>query len=86
MICWTLDGANNRHYPVNRQTGGTGTAISLAGKFDIPVLNLCNQNDVQQAYELVKHNGFIQTATDLSDTVQPWVLDDVIKMLELIQL
>ena len=86
VICWTPDGANNRHYPVSRQTGGTGTAISLAEKFDIPVLNLYNQNDVQQAYELVKHNGFIQTATDLSDTVQPWVLSEVLSLMDSLKL
>lgn len=86
VVCWTPDGANNRNCMVSRETGGTGTAITLAGKFDIPVLNLHNANDIQQAYELVKHNGFIQTVTDLSDTVQPWVLTDVVKLLDLIQL
>lgn len=47
VICWTPDGA--QHYSeVTKDTGGTGTAIILASKDDIPVLNIANEHSLQQ--------------------------------------
>lgn len=43
VVCWTRDGcesAATRH----RRTGGTGQAIAVATKFDIPVVNMYNDN------------------------------------------
>lgn len=38
-ICWTPDGATTHRERVY-QTGGTGTAISIADAYNIPVINL----------------------------------------------
>lgn len=38
-ICWTPDGAES-HAERSIQTGGTGTAISIADHFGVPVINL----------------------------------------------
>lgn len=47
VVCWTPDGA--QHFSeVTKDTGGTGTAIILASKEDIPVLNICNPHSLQQ--------------------------------------
>jgi len=41
VLCWTDDGAEtSKQYSIN--TGGTGTAISLASQHNIPVYNLSN--------------------------------------------
>ena len=39
VVCWTADGAETAR-ETSRETGGTGTAIRLASKRDIPVFNL----------------------------------------------
>ena len=39
LICWTPDGAET-HSERSIQTGGTGTAISIADKWDIKIYNL----------------------------------------------
>lgn len=39
-ICWTPDGCVS-HATRSIQTGGTGTAISIADHYGIPVVNLC---------------------------------------------
>lgn len=39
VVCWTRDGAVSGHER-SHNTGGTGTAISIAGAHDIPVFNL----------------------------------------------
>jgi hypothetical protein len=38
-ICWTPDGATT-HMERVRRTGGTGTAISIADAYKVPVVNL----------------------------------------------
>lgn len=42
LICWTPDGCE---YHANRsiKTGGTGTAISIANHYNVPVFNLANE-------------------------------------------
>lgn len=86
VVCWTPDGANNRSSVVGRETGGTGTAISLAEKFDIPVFNLYNTADIQYVYELVKDHGFISSINEYSDMLQPWVLQDLLDVLDTLTL
>lgn len=44
VICWTPDGCTN-HYERSIDTGGTGTAISIAWGCSIPVYNLALQKD-----------------------------------------
>lgn len=39
LVCWTPDGATT-HAERSIQTGGTGTAISVAEYFDVPIFNL----------------------------------------------
>lgn len=41
LICWTSDECV-RHSERNRATGGTGTAISIASSYGVPVHNLAN--------------------------------------------
>lgn len=38
VVCWTPDGCIDEHAR-SRETGGTGTAIALASRHNIPVLN-----------------------------------------------
>lgn len=42
LLCWTPDGCES-HQTRTLATGGTGCAISLASKLNIPVLNLANK-------------------------------------------
>lgn len=44
VICWTPDGAEQT---TSAETGGTGQAIRLAKKTDIPVFNLANESTRQ---------------------------------------
>jgi len=39
LICWTPDGCESHRYR-NRETGGTGTAISIADYHNIKIYNL----------------------------------------------
>ena len=43
VLCWTKDGCDCHEYR-QPQTGGTGQAISVASQFDIPVINMYNDN------------------------------------------
>lgn len=42
LICWTQDGCQT-HKHRTRSTGGTGTAISIADKYGVPIFNIKNQ-------------------------------------------
>lgn len=41
VVCWTPDGVEH-HSRVQKETGGTGSAIRMASLLDIPVFNLFN--------------------------------------------
>lgn len=43
VLCWTQDGCECDEER-QRHTGGTGQAISVASSFDIPVVNMYNDN------------------------------------------
>jgi len=43
-ICWTPDGCNS-HATRSFNTGGTGTAISIADAYNVPVINLAIQSE-----------------------------------------
>lgn len=43
LICWTPDGCIN-HESRSIKTGGTGTAISIASKNNVPVFNLARKD------------------------------------------
>ena len=47
VICWTEDGAE-RGEDTSRETGGTGHAIRIASKFQIPCFNLKNEDALQR--------------------------------------
>ena len=47
LVCWTPDGCVN-HDGRNRQTGGTGTAISIADKYSIPIFNLAREDHLNR--------------------------------------
>lgn len=42
LICWTPDGCES-HAERSIETGGTGTAISIADNYGVPVINLFNR-------------------------------------------
>jgi hypothetical protein len=46
-ICWTPDGATTHRERVYR-TGGTGTAISIADHYKVPVINLAIPSEFQK--------------------------------------
>lgn len=52
-ICWTPDGATT-HMERCFRTGGTGTAISIAEAYNIPVINLAIPNHYQTYVEWLK--------------------------------
>lgn len=83
LICWTTDGANNRTYYPSSLTGGTATAIKLAGKFDIMVLNLLNIDDLKIALDLVSDLGFETNFAALADTIDQDDLNEALNLLEL---
>jgi len=45
LLCWTPDGCNN-HKTRTIQTGGTGTAISIADYYNVPIYNLKLKEDI----------------------------------------
>jgi hypothetical protein len=47
VVCWTPDGCERKR-DRSIQTGGTGTAISLASDLNVPVYNLANPNRLEQ--------------------------------------
>lgn len=51
VICWTKDGCESHETYNPSKTGGTGSAIALASKCNIPVYNLFNQGRQSAAYE-----------------------------------
>lgn len=83
LVCWTPDGANNRTNQVSSLSGGTGTAIRLAGKFDIMVLNLLNIDDLKMALDLVGDLGFETNFAALADTIDQDDLNEALNLLEL---
>ena len=52
VLCWTPDGVEH-HTQVTRNTGGTGTAISLASLYNIPVFNIFNMESFDRFAELI---------------------------------
>lgn len=50
MICWTQDGAELPE-ETSIKTGGTGTAIRIAGMYGVKVLNLARPNTFEAIYE-----------------------------------
>jgi hypothetical protein len=47
LICWTPDGCR-RHEDRTIATGGTGTAISVASSYGVPVYNLKLEQDLER--------------------------------------
>ena len=56
VLCWTEDGAETEEQYSPKTTGGTGVAIVLASKLDIPVYNLCTPDRLVDVYEHLSHN------------------------------
>lgn len=52
VLCWTKDGAESEAQ-VTRDTGGTGTAIKLASRMGIPVINMFHKNWKQRLSDLI---------------------------------
>ena len=46
LICWTPDGCKT-HKTRTRNTGGTGTAISIAEHYNVPIYNLKRKEDLE---------------------------------------
>ena len=55
LVCWTPDGCT-QHIGRSIQTGGTGTAISIAEAYGVKVANLQRPDHYQQAVDWVKRN------------------------------
>lgn len=53
LLCWTPDGAIN-HNERSIKTGGTGTAISIADYFGVPVFNLKRDDHKRRIEEWIK--------------------------------
>jgi len=53
LICWTPDGCIS-HQDRSIKTGGTGTAISIADHYKIPIYNLKLEKDLEQIKLLLK--------------------------------
>lgn len=51
LICWTPDGCCS-HAQRTIGTGGTGTAISIADKFDVPIYNMYHINHIKKILEM----------------------------------
>ena len=51
LICWTPDGCTS-HAQRTIKTGGTGTAISIADKFGVPIYNMYHLNHVKTLLEM----------------------------------
>lgn len=50
LICWTPDGAISEQ-ECSIRTGGTGTAIKLADRYNIPIRNLSREDHLQAAID-----------------------------------
>lgn len=55
VLCWTPDGCTNQKSR-SIKTGGTGLAISVADSYNVPVINMCNQNWIKEL-EIVVTNS-----------------------------
>lgn len=55
VMCWTKDGCESRSQ-YNQETGGTGSAISLADRCGVPVFNLFNPNRFEEWVEFMVEN------------------------------
>lgn len=53
IICWTRDGAIS-HQERGILTGGTGTSISIASEYGIPVFNLKRQDHLERILKWIK--------------------------------
>ena len=53
VVCWTRDGAIS-HSERSRETGGTGTAISIADHYGIPVFNLQRPDHLKRILAYIK--------------------------------
>jgi hypothetical protein len=53
VLCYTPDGAESER-KISKNTGGTGTAIRVADRFNIPVINMYNDNWLERLKEFVK--------------------------------
>ena len=57
LICWTPDGVTT-HAQRTINTGGTGTAISIANYYHVPVHNLKNENT------FIKWKNYVEMVND----------------------
>jgi hypothetical protein len=59
VICWTPDGANGTTILTSHESGGTGQAIRIASKYNIPVYNLNSdygEMDAQSIVDMILKN------------------------------
>lgn len=52
MICWTPDGCLS-HQTRSYKTGGTGTAISVASIYNVPIFNLADKEHFRRLQQFV---------------------------------
>lgn len=64
VICWTDDGCQS-HETRTKDTGGTGQAIELASRHNIPVYNLKKYENDPQDYIDDKQNGVLNFITNV---------------------
>lgn len=62
VLCWTKDGARNEA-EVTRNTGGTGTAIRLASRMNIPVINMYHTDWLQQLKNVLASIDGLKSST-----------------------
>lgn len=80
IICWTKDGANNRDVMPSISTRGTGTAIRLSERFEIPVLNIQNDEDFKMMLELVDRENFMYNLGQLASVYSNDTISEVINL------
>ena len=66
VVCWTPDGAEKAS-ETSRETGGTGMAIKLADKYNIPVFNFKNKNAEKR---LMKFINKLKEATEEENVIE----------------
>jgi len=47
VLCWTPDGADGKRTTTTRRTGGTGQAIRLAARYNVPLYNLARPDHMK---------------------------------------
>lgn len=62
IVCWTPDGCISHEAYLPEKTGGTGLAIALASKHNIPVYNLKNEGTFEKVLSILREYSEMKAA------------------------